>query len=376
MELARLVSGRLALPEGMTERMLAARPTRSSAEGDRAGRGISTVRVPAGTGGTSAPRRALSRREQVERAFLAFCIAFPKDGEEALADVEMEEHFTGEALRSAAALPTRGEPRVAADERSGGRCGALADDRRTRRAGGRAEGGSGRARRSRRPPGRRPWRTRRSEPRVSAETATAKVRVQRLQLELARLEREIQAATARHGGEVSEVAARREEVKREFDQAQQRALEMAGTRAADSSTGVGVWPLIPRARPEMRESAPSFERVSGEFRLLQPDSTLRHAIPSQATPMIREWIAGCWRNVCGTGCRWRRLDAERADAKALSAIGLGDYDLDASESRPGTQPGDRCRGRLLMRVDLRGLVHPQDRNGGRSKSHQRPALAH
>ena len=63
-------------------------------------------------------------------------------------------------------------------------------------------------------------------PRVSAESAAAKVRVQRLQLELALLERQI-AARARQGGEVSEVAARRAQVKREFDQAQQRALEVA-----------------------------------------------------------------------------------------------------------------------------------------------------
>ncbi len=226
MELARLVSGRLALPEGMTERMLAARPTRMQ-RGGRA-HDASTGRARADTGGASAPRRALSRREQVERAFLAFCVAFPKDGREALATVEIEEHFTGEALRGAAAYLRAGNLEspltgVPADDvelsRTIAELVAQADALRAEETDEAVSEAAGPEAVAHLP----------EEPRVSAETATARVRVQRLQLELARLERQIQAATARHGGEVSEVAARREEVKREFDQAQQRALEMAGS---------------------------------------------------------------------------------------------------------------------------------------------------
>ena len=51
---------------------------------------------------------------------------------------------------------------------------------------------------------------------------------QRLQLELARVDRRIQARAAQGSGEVSELARRRAEVKREFDPAYERALEETG----------------------------------------------------------------------------------------------------------------------------------------------------
>ncbi len=237
MELTRLVSGRLALPEGVTERMLAPQDVgRSRARGGEGARTAPTGRASsvasADATTRNGPARGLSRREQVERAFLAFCIAFPRDGAEALADVEVDEHFTGELLRRAASHLRAGRlgsplEGISADDvelaqvlaELVAQADALqaeeAEEAFSEAAGPEAVAHAA------------------DEPRrVSAETGAAKVHVQRLQLELARLEREIQAARARHGGEVSEVAARRAEVKRAFDQAQQRALDLAGSTQA------------------------------------------------------------------------------------------------------------------------------------------------
>ena len=83
MELTRLVSGRLALPESLAETLLAPGGAQRRAAPRRAPSG-------AGAGGErSAGRRAagparragaLSRREETERAFLALCIASPEEG--------------------------------------------------------------------------------------------------------------------------------------------------------------------------------------------------------------------------------------------------------------------------------------------------------
>ena len=54
--------------------------------------------------------------------------------------------------------------------------------------------------------------------------------VQRLQLELARIDREIQRRARRASGDVSELAQRRAEVKREFDRAYEQVLEETGER--------------------------------------------------------------------------------------------------------------------------------------------------
>ena len=170
----------------------------------------------------------LSRRDRVEPAFLAFCIAFPKEGATALADVELDEHFTSELVRRAAEhlrehleTPLSEVPADDAElTRALAELVAQAEALKTEEADevySEAAGPESVAA----PPNA-------DAPQVSAESAAAKVRVQRLQLELALLERQI-AARAQQGAEVSEVAARRAEVKRAFDQAQQRALDMAGT---------------------------------------------------------------------------------------------------------------------------------------------------
>ncbi len=54
--------------------------------------------------------------------------------------------------------------------------------------------------------------------------------VQRLQLELARVDRQIQRARGQEGGDVSALAQRKAEVKREFDRAYARVLEETGDR--------------------------------------------------------------------------------------------------------------------------------------------------
>jgi hypothetical protein len=58
----------------------------------------------------------------------------------------------------------------------------------------------------------------------------AMLEVQRLQLELARVDRSIQRARGQESGDISELAQRRAEVKREFDRAYGRVLEETGER--------------------------------------------------------------------------------------------------------------------------------------------------
>ncbi len=54
--------------------------------------------------------------------------------------------------------------------------------------------------------------------------------VQRLQLELARVDRQIQRARGQDGGDISTLARRKAEVKRDFDRAYGRVLEQTGDR--------------------------------------------------------------------------------------------------------------------------------------------------
>ena len=49
------------------------------------------------------PRAALARREKSERAFLAFCLALPDDGERRLAQIDVDDYFSAPATRQAAA---------------------------------------------------------------------------------------------------------------------------------------------------------------------------------------------------------------------------------------------------------------------------------
>ncbi len=112
----------------------------------------------------------MTRREETERAFLALCIASPEEGARALAGLDVDEHFSSELLRRAARHLRAGDLREPMTE-AGGRGGAP----RGRPA---AEGPARRARRGSR----------------ARAAGHGMLEVQRLQLELARVDRQIQRA--------------------------------------------------------------------------------------------------------------------------------------------------------------------------------------
>jgi DNA primase len=191
MELTRLVSGRLDLPESVAERVLSANPPE---QGPTMGR--PQVRPVPG---------ALSRREETERAFLVLCLASPEEGARALAEVDLAGHFTSAVLRH-----------VAEHLRAGGLDEPM-KDLPSQSAQGQAEDADLAG--------------------VLAELVVeagregaqpAMLDVQRLQLELARVDRQIQAARVQGAGDVSDLAQRRGQIKREFDGAYERALEQTG----------------------------------------------------------------------------------------------------------------------------------------------------
>ena len=147
----------------------------------------------------------LSRREDTERAFLALCIASPEEGARALGDSSVDEHFTSELLRRAARASARrhlAEPMDAGSVR-------LEDDPRAGGAAGRA-GRAGRPRASRTP---------------------AMLEVQRLQLELARIDRQIQRARGQEAGEVSELASAARRSSASSTAPTERVLEETGAEA-------------------------------------------------------------------------------------------------------------------------------------------------
>jgi DNA primase len=180
-ELERLVAGRLELPQPTIAGLLAG-------AGSRPG-----VKLP------DAPvRTALDVRERVEQAFLALCIALPEPGREALEDIEVDAIFTGEVNRRAAVHLRR-------NIRSPGA--GLDDDPELA--------------------------TLLAELAVRATQAPAHVAqldVERLQLELSRIDRELAAARAAGRGGLSELAARRRPVMAELQHALTRALEETADR--------------------------------------------------------------------------------------------------------------------------------------------------
>jgi DNA primase len=196
MELTRLVSERLDLPESLAEQTLAmrlSRPRTSIREpGDRGG---TAQAGPSPAGGSS----AMPRGERTERALLALCIADPGAGEQALSELDPETHFTSQVLRRAV-VHLRGrlsDPGSGLPENDPELASVIAE--LVVQAG-------------REPP------------------APAMLPSQRMQLELARIDRDIVRARGRESGEVSELARRRAEVKREFDLAYERALQETGAR--------------------------------------------------------------------------------------------------------------------------------------------------
>ena len=86
-ELVQLVAGRLGLSDSLI---------RSALSGSRA-----PLRSE-GSAPVNGARTALDRREQTERAFLAYCLALPEEGEERLASANLDELFSAPATRRAA----------------------------------------------------------------------------------------------------------------------------------------------------------------------------------------------------------------------------------------------------------------------------------
>jgi DNA primase len=224
MELTRLVSGSLELPESMVERVLsttgeAPQTAPPRQPGGTAGgeRGRPPVRSVAGGEPGRPPARplagGLARRDETERTFLMLCLAAPEAGAQALAELDIEGHFTSDLLRRVARRLREGDLRepmrgVAQAGENGntedGESGAVQDEEL---AGVLAE--------------------------LVVQAGREEVRpelleVQRLQLELARIDRRIQAARVQGAGDVSELAHRRGELKRAFDRAYERVLEESG----------------------------------------------------------------------------------------------------------------------------------------------------
>ncbi len=110
-ELVQLVAGRLGLTESLVASALAGvtrfggtssagRPIRADGVAGAA-RGVGGA--ARGVGGESnGARAALDRREQTERAFLAYCLALPDEGEQRLAAADLDELFSAPATRRAA----------------------------------------------------------------------------------------------------------------------------------------------------------------------------------------------------------------------------------------------------------------------------------
>jgi DNA primase len=201
MELTEMASNRLAVPGSVLEQRLAA--DGGGRRGAQQGQRPPSDR-PANDASASA--RGLSGREDTERAFLALCIACPQEGEGALASLEVEEHFASDLLRRAARHLREGSLREPMASASGEE-GALDGDPELKGLLAELVVQAGRE-----------------------EAGPATLEVQRLQLEMARMDRKIHQARGQEGGDMSELAQRRAEVKLEFDRAYGRVLEETGDR--------------------------------------------------------------------------------------------------------------------------------------------------
>jgi hypothetical protein len=190
MELTQIVSSRLGLREGIAERLLSGRGAGSPG----AGSGQSPNGVQRGAG------RSSSRGEEAERAFLTLCLAAPELGRPALESVDIDRHFSSGLLRRAARRLREGDLREPLCDRSG-QLGELDQDPELKALMAELVVEAG-----------------------AERTKPALLEVQRMQLELAYLDRQIQRARGRGGGEVSELARERARIKSEFDHAQAEVL--------------------------------------------------------------------------------------------------------------------------------------------------------
>jgi DNA primase len=195
MELTQIVSSRLGLREGIAEGLLsgggAASPGTAS---PRAGSG------PSANGEQRAARRSISRGEEAERAFLTLCLAAPELGQTALESLDTDRHFSSGLLRRAARRLREGDLREPLSDPAG-ELGDLDQDPELKALMAELVVEAG-----------------------AERTEPALLEVQRMQLELAYLDRQIQRARGQGGGEVSELARERARIKSEFDHAQAEVL--------------------------------------------------------------------------------------------------------------------------------------------------------
>ncbi len=156
--------------------------------------------------------RPLLARGDAERAFLALCVALPEEGASMLASLDVQEQFASELVRRAAehlrAVDLR-EPMA----RAPGETPPLDDDPQLKQLLAELVVEAGRAS---------------ANPAVPASPTM--LEAQRLQLELARVDRQIQRARGRQSGEISDLAREKASVKRDFDRAYARVLELTGER--------------------------------------------------------------------------------------------------------------------------------------------------
>jgi DNA primase len=212
-ELARLVADRLSLSEALVDSLLArgasgrgdaerpggSRPAGGGAGGGRSGQGGGEANGSGAAspgGGQQAARPPIDRRERSERTFLALCIALPEEGAVALGALDVEEYFTSPLARRAAThlLAHPDSPTEGVSEDDAELVSLMAE--LAVRAG---------------------------------EPATVEMlELERLQLELARLEREMAGARSSGRGDVAKLATRRAQLKVSMDRAVERAMEGGG----------------------------------------------------------------------------------------------------------------------------------------------------
>jgi len=194
-ELLRLIADRIDVPADTVARLLGGpggpqRGERADRSRNGGGGGAGGPHTGGPGDGAAAPRPTLDPRERAERAFLAYCIALPAPGREALAELDLEHELAFPGPRRAAQhlrdhldRPTSGVPED--DEELARLLGELAV---------RAE---------------------------ALEATPAGLEAQRLQLALARASRDLAAARAA-GGSVAKLAHHRDQLKVRFDVAVQR----------------------------------------------------------------------------------------------------------------------------------------------------------
>jgi hypothetical protein len=134
------------------------------------------------------------------------CIAPPEEGARALRALDVDEHFSGALLRRAANRLATGDLREPLGDAQG-RGEALEDDPELKALLAELVVQAGRE-----------------------HADPSMLEVQRLQLELAHVDRQIQQARGRDGGDVNELAHHRAQVKLDFDRAYGRVLERTGDR--------------------------------------------------------------------------------------------------------------------------------------------------